>query len=252
VNRASYLIVNADDFGLNEGVNRGIIESHERGIVTSASLMVRQPAAEEAARYARTNRRLAIGLHVDLGEWTHDGDRWEFTHKVVDPDDPAAVRSELARQLARFGKLVGRAPTHLDSHQHAHRSEPARSILLRAAQAMHVPLRHFSRRVRYCGNFYGQGNGGEPRSEAITAAALIRLIRALPTGMTELTCHPGDDVNLASGYRLERRDEVAALTDPSVAAALRESGVLLRSFATAPLGAKPWTFHLKHLISRHF
>ncbi len=48
-----YLIVNADDFGLSEGVNRGIIRAHEQGIVTSASLMVRGAAAAEAARYAR-------------------------------------------------------------------------------------------------------------------------------------------------------------------------------------------------------
>ena len=49
VNPARHLIVNADDFGYSRGVNRGIIEAHERGIVTSASLMVKQPASEEAA-----------------------------------------------------------------------------------------------------------------------------------------------------------------------------------------------------------
>ena len=46
------VIINADDFGLSAGINRGIIEAHERGIVTSASLMVRWPAAE----YARAHR----------------------------------------------------------------------------------------------------------------------------------------------------------------------------------------------------
>ena len=43
------LVVNADDFGQSEGVNRGIIEAHTNGIVTSASLMVRWPAAREAS-----------------------------------------------------------------------------------------------------------------------------------------------------------------------------------------------------------
>jgi len=47
------LIVNADDFGQSPGINRGIMEAHERGIVTSVSLMVRWPAAVEAAAYAR-------------------------------------------------------------------------------------------------------------------------------------------------------------------------------------------------------
>ncbi|MGA2658858.1 MAG: ChbG/HpnK family deacetylase, partial [Verrucomicrobiota bacterium] len=53
------LIVNADDFGLDPGVNRGIIKSHEYGIVTSASLMVRWPAAAEAAAYAREHPELS-------------------------------------------------------------------------------------------------------------------------------------------------------------------------------------------------
>jgi predicted glycoside hydrolase/deacetylase ChbG (UPF0249 family) len=46
---AKYLIVNADDFGQSAGINRGIIAAHEQGMVTSASLMVRWPAAHEAA-----------------------------------------------------------------------------------------------------------------------------------------------------------------------------------------------------------
>ena len=50
-----YLIVNADDFGLSPGVNRGVVQAHERGIVTSASLMVRQPAAGAAAACARAH-----------------------------------------------------------------------------------------------------------------------------------------------------------------------------------------------------
>jgi predicted glycoside hydrolase/deacetylase ChbG (UPF0249 family) len=246
-----FLIVNADDFGLSGGVNRGIIESHERGIVTSASLMVRQPAADEAARYARRNRKLSVGLHVDLGEWTvGDDGRWNFTNQVVDVADAAAVRREFLAQLARFRKLLGRDPTHLDSHQHAHRDEPARSILLRAAQGMRIPLRHLSRRVRYCGEFYGQDTAGSPRHDRITAAALIQILRGVKPGITELACHPGDDVNLASGYRLERREEVSALNDPAVREAIRENGILLRCFATVPLGRESeWIIRLKRLFS---
>jgi predicted glycoside hydrolase/deacetylase ChbG (UPF0249 family) len=249
-----YLIVNADDFGLSVGTNYGIIDAHERGIVTSASLMVRQAAAEDAARYARTNRKLAVGLHVDLGESTvgEDG-KWKSLYHLVDVRDAKAVRKEVVTQLARFRKLVGRDPTHLDSHQHAHRDEPARTILLRAAQAMQIPLRHFSRRVRYCGDFYGQDVDGVLRHDAISAAALIRILDRLTSGITELACHPGDDVNLASRYRLERRLEVTALTDPAVVAALRGKGIHLRSFDTVPLGRpRDWVRQLKSLISGQF
>jgi predicted glycoside hydrolase/deacetylase ChbG (UPF0249 family) len=52
-------------------VNRGIIEAREEGLVTSASLMVRWPAAVAAAAYARGHPDLGLGLHLDLGEWAH-------------------------------------------------------------------------------------------------------------------------------------------------------------------------------------
>src|SRR5262245_21490417 len=97
-----YLIVNADDFGLSPGVNRGITEAHENGIVTSASLMVRWPAAAEAAAYARVHQELSVGLHLDLGEWTYrDGD-WACVYQVVQQHDSGAVAKEAERQLAEF------------------------------------------------------------------------------------------------------------------------------------------------------
>src|SRR5262249_16709084 len=120
------LIVNADDFGQSPGVNRGVIAAHERGIVTSASLMVRWPAAAEAAAYARTHPDLGLGLHLDLGEWTYREGSWVARYLVAVPDDARAVSDEVGRQLAAFRSLVGRDPTHLDSHQHVHREDPVR------------------------------------------------------------------------------------------------------------------------------
>ena len=49
MNANKKLIVNADDFGQSPGINKGIIKAREKGIVTSASLLVRYPAAVEAA-----------------------------------------------------------------------------------------------------------------------------------------------------------------------------------------------------------
>lgn len=60
-----YLIVNADDFGGDDGTTRGIIAAHDRGIVTSASLMVNMPGATLAVRLAREHPNLSLGLHVN-------------------------------------------------------------------------------------------------------------------------------------------------------------------------------------------
>src|SRR4051812_18888854 len=117
------LIVNADDFGLSDGVNEGIVRAHEDGIVTSASLMVRWPAAEKAAAYGRRGG-LAMGLHVDLGEWVYSEGSWSARYEVLEEESEALVAREVEYQLERFERLVGRPPTHLDSHQHVHRNDP--------------------------------------------------------------------------------------------------------------------------------
>lgn len=225
-----YLIVNADDFGQSQSVNLGIIAAHERGIVTSASLMVRWPAATEAAAYSREQPRFSLGLHFDLGEWVCRDGNWVPLYEVVPTDDRAAVAEELARQLDLFRQLMGKNPTHLDSHQHAHRSEPARSLLIEAARRLAVPLRLRSREVTYCGDFYGQMGTGEPYPEGISLAQLLKILAALPPGVTELGCHPGLGNEIDTMYRAERAAELKVLCDPRVRAAIVEEGITLCSF----------------------
>jgi len=155
-----FVIVNADDFGLTGGVNRGIIEAHERGIVTSASLMVRYPGASGAAEYARAHPKLSVGLHFDVAEWRYLEGEWKPAYRVVDAADFEAVGAEFGRQLALFESLVGRVPTHVDSHQHVHQSEPSRTLLLTQADRLGIPLRGCVSTIKHCGSFYGQTAGG--------------------------------------------------------------------------------------------
>lgn len=224
------LIVNADDFGQSAGVTRGIIEAHEHGIVTSASLMVCWPAAAEAAAYARARPGLSVGLHVDLGEWICRTGEWARLYSRVDPGDAAAVEGEVRGQLERYRDLVGRSPTHLDSHQHVHRAEPVRSIVMRLAGELQVPVRHFTPAVRHCGEFYGQTAKGEPLPDFIGVPALAALLRRLPDGVTELACHPGYADDLESMYGEERRIELQSLCAGEIRAVLAEAEIQLISF----------------------
>ena len=226
------LIVNADDFGLSAGVNAGVARTHEEGILTSASLMVRQPAAEEAAAYARATPALGVGLHVDLGEWVQQDGTWTAVYEVVPIEgDPEAVEAELQSQLARFRALTGREPTHLDSHQHVHKWESVRGVFRRLATQLDVPLRHHLGGVVYCGDLYGHDEHGLPIPEAISPAALMEIIGSLGPGVTELACHPGIGADTGSPYGREREQEVEVLCDPGIAEALRREGIALRSFA---------------------
>jgi predicted glycoside hydrolase/deacetylase ChbG (UPF0249 family) len=226
----TFLIVNADDFGQSPGVNLGIIEAHERGIVTSTSLMVRWPAATEAAGYARAHPELSVGLHLDFGEWICRDGEWSRLYQVIEEADPAAVSAEVGRQLEAFRDLTGRDPSHIDSHQHAHRNEPARSIVLGTARRLGAPVRHFCETVRYCGEFYGQDDAGTPYHEGIGVEGLVDLLRRLGPGCHELGCHPGRGDDLETMYRDERALEVATLCDPRVRASLASLGIALRSF----------------------
>jgi predicted glycoside hydrolase/deacetylase ChbG (UPF0249 family) len=230
VDGKKYLIVNADDFGQSPGVNRGIIEAHERGIVTSASLMVRWPAAAEAAAYSRFQPKLSVGLHMDLGEWRYSGGAWVPLYEVAPVNDVEAVRREVAAQLAAFRRLTERDPSHLDSHQHVHQREPVHSIMAEVAQKLGVSLRQSSPEVNYCGDFYGQTAEGFPIPDRITVDGLTRILARMPTGCTELGCHPGFATDLDTMYRDERAQEVKVLCDPRVREAIGAMDVELCSF----------------------
>jgi predicted glycoside hydrolase/deacetylase ChbG (UPF0249 family) len=229
-----YVIVNADDFGQSPGINRGIVTAHEHGIVTSASLMVRWPAATAAGAYARAHPQLSVGLHLDLGEWVCREGRWLPAYEVVATEDAAAVATEVDRQLAAFRDIVGRDPTHIDSHQHAHLEEPVRSIVLAVGRRLHVPVRRCDAVIRYCGDFYGQTDEGDPCPEILSMAGLLRVLNGLSPGVTELGCHPGDASDLDTMYRDERLLEIRVLCDPRVRAALPSLGLQLCAYSNLP------------------
>jgi predicted glycoside hydrolase/deacetylase ChbG (UPF0249 family) len=231
--QTKYLIVNADDFGQSNGINLGIMEAFENGIVTSASLMVRWPCAEAAAHYAREHPKLSVGLHVDLGEWAHRQGQWIPLYEVVPQDNSAAVIEEVHRQLARFCNLMGREPSHIDSHQHVHRTDPLRSVLTEIARTISVPLRLYSN-VHYCGGFYGQTADGAPLSDHISAKALKNLMTELVPGTTELGCHPAKIVDFDGMYTTERLQELTVLCDHQTRDFLAQNGIELASFNSVP------------------
>ncbi len=217
-----YLIVNGDDFGASPGVNRGILEAHGRGILTSASLMVDMPGSREAARLAREAPELSVGLHVNL--------RDEGGDPLVDLDDPEGCRAELDRQATRFHELLGRLPTHIDSHHNAQRRPGLRPLFIDLARRHARPLREHSP-ARYFSSFYAQW-GGETHLEQVSVEALSRMLRdEIGDGVTELGCHPGyEDPGCRSGYSVEREAELRTLCDPAVRETLAELGFRLIGF----------------------
>jgi chitin disaccharide deacetylase len=225
-----YLIVNADDFGMTIGINSGVIEAHSRGIVTSASLMVRREHAAGAAKLAAQYPRLGLGLHIDLVEWEPVGGINRENYRRVDLDDAADVTREIEQQLAMFVSLTGRQPDHLDSHQHVHLSGAPKHESMRLARSLKVPLRNLDSAVAFCGGFYGQQGLAKPYAEGISVANFLHLVDLMQDGWTELMCHPGHAHDVQSVYAAEREAELVTLCEPKLRAALRERDIELCSF----------------------
>jgi predicted glycoside hydrolase/deacetylase ChbG (UPF0249 family) len=209
-----WLIVTADDFGMSAGINRGIVEAHREGILTSTSLLVDRPASEEATALGRACPTLSIGLHLELS-----------------PNAAERIAAEVDAQLTRFIALVGGPPTHVDSHHDSHRDPRVLPHLLTWARDTGVPVRGYCG-VRHLAQFYGQW-GGETHVEQIAVGGLLRLLDDhVREGVTELTCHPGyAEPGLGSSYAAEREVEVRTLCDPRVRQAIHEKGIRLIGFA---------------------
>ena len=248
------LIVNADDLGWTEGVNDGIFEAHLGGVVSSATLMVNAPgAAHAAAALARPELAgLGVGLHVQL---TGGGSPTLPPHEIASlvdecgrlprrPDGLAGARAdevlaEAEAQLARFEELVGRSPTHVDTHHHAHREVlPVLQAITTLAVSAGLPERQASTEMR---DAFREGDIATPDffidsffAERVTHGHFAELVDGLGTGVTEIMCHPGRtdaELERTSTYTAERERELEILTAPGWRARLSAEDVRLASYA---------------------
>src|SRR5208283_3177132 len=149
------LIVNADDFGLTAGVNRGIVEAHNGGVVSSATLMANGSAFEDAVAAARSAPNLSVGCHVVLVDGTPvsppDAVNTLLAIRSARPDrfysnlsafaaramlggfDRDQLVAEITAQIRKI-QSTGLRVTHLDTHKHAHIFPEILAALLRAAR----------------------------------------------------------------------------------------------------------------------
>jgi predicted glycoside hydrolase/deacetylase ChbG (UPF0249 family) len=246
------LIVNADDFGRTPGVNEGTLEAYVMGIVTSATVMILEGAAEDGLRLARAVApELGLGLHFAItggGACASPPDtvpglapQGRFVRNVEDlpdriPEDE--VRRELEAQLALFQERAGKPPTHLDSHHHSALHVSVAPVFAAVAKERGLPVRASNNRAHaqllqeqvripdyFLESFYGSG---------ATVANLQFILGHLREGVTELMCHPGhaDDALIeGSTYAREREQEIAALCDPAVREMLAAEGIELIKFS---------------------
>jgi len=150
------LIVNADDFGLTENVNRGILDSHREGIVTSTTLLANGMAFESAVAAGKRFHRLGIGVHLNLTEGKPVADARHIP-TLVDRGGrlhlaPARLWAGIAlgqvslsdievELRAQVSKVIraGIRPTHFDGHKHVHVLPGVSEIVIRLAREFRIP-----------------------------------------------------------------------------------------------------------------
>jgi len=260
---AKLLILHADDLGVAHSVDVASLDALERGVISSASVMMPTPWVTEVAAWARAHPDHDLGLHLTLtSEW--ESYRWGTVapasevptlldsvgtlardeQSVAQRAAPAQVERELRAQVER-ALALGLRPTHLDSHMGALFITPALyATLIRIARAYHLPF------LAARGPDGSLPEGVRPDRDVvlntvITAGAevpsegwkafYLDAVRALKPGLTEMIVHLGhDDAELqavmvnhpAWGAAWRQRDD-DVLRSPEFRQALKDNGVVL-------------------------
>ena len=273
------LIINADDFGLTPGVNRGILEAAREGIVTSASVMVSAPYVTQALdQLAKANVPLSLGLHVVLnGELPTFSKSPRFTSSTGylplskwdasdEEDFLREMRYEMQSQFKAFEQLTGVKPDHMDSHHNICFKHPLlKRITLELLEDYKIPIRDPAKT-----NWLSVAKGSkidDPllaelqnsnvrvartlrdfRGSGATIENLCHMLRSIPeTGIHELMCHAGyvdDELNRISSYNSLREVELNILRMPEVKSVIKEEKIHLTTYAAAySLPSRQVSFH---------
>ncbi|WGV98929.1 chitin disaccharide deacetylase [Vibrio sp. YMD68] len=239
------VIFNADDFGLTEGVNNGIVESHRNGVVNSTTMMVGVASEEHALTLSREYPNLKVGLHLRFtmgapltnhaclyGEDGHFPGLDTFWDKQ--DFETNAVHDEVVAQVEYFLSM-GLSLSHIDSHHHAHSHPQIGPVVEKVAKLYGVPVRGFGGmgieidgcRYLFTDKFYGD--------QVDLDTLIVHLLSLKGTyDLVEVMCHPAivdDALEQVSSYREPRHKELTILTDPRLKERLLTRGIKITDYS---------------------
>ena len=207
-----YLIINADDFGYSHSINKGIIEGHINGIITSTTVLVDGIAADEA-KNLKAFPKLSVGLH--------------FYPK---PDED--LETEFKRQLELFESIVGHKPDSIDTHKSLPSDKKNMEMMLsRYSNEQNTPVRRLGN-VKFINSFFGlnvDGTGSLDETR-VTVQGLKSAIDEATDNFNEIMTHSGycDDYLLSKiSYNVTREKELKSILDPSIKPYIGSKGLKL-------------------------
>ncbi|WP_413374825.1 chitin disaccharide deacetylase [Alkalihalobacillus sp. 1P02AB] len=223
------LIVNADDFGLSEAVNLGIIDAFQNGVVRSTSLMMNGCALEDAICKSKENPALKIGVHLTLtsgkpllktGSSLVDANgNFKLTSRYSEQNvevELSEIEKEWSAQIETFCTLFEQLPHHLDSHHHIHGWEKLIPVVQRLSDKYQLPFRNVGvikhlpvqkRTDFFTDQFYGEG---------VNPGFFKSLPDLFKNFSLEVMCHPAyidERLRQLSSYVEMREKELAILKE---------------------------------------
>ncbi|MEX0933684.1 MAG: ChbG/HpnK family deacetylase [Candidatus Paceibacterota bacterium] len=196
------VIINADDFGYSSSINRGILEAIKNDVVTSTSVMVYGRAVDEVTELSDIED-ISVGLHVHMEK------------TILNPQE------EFEKQVEMFIRLLGKAPDHIDVHK-PRSSDMSQLIplLKKYSKDYKVPVRELNH-AESIKDFFGINvkNENGVDQERVSVESLLRILRELKEGVSEIMTHAGysdDELRGMSSYNDTREIELQTLTDKRV------------------------------------
>lgn len=264
------LIVNADDFGLTKKVNDGIINAHNHGIVTSASIVANGEAFDHAVSLCTQHPDLTIGIHLvfveekpvspmlevssllDKNNKLYKNYKKFFKYLLLGKIKLLEIEKESRAQIEKI-LAAGINISHIDSHQHIHLYPTILAKVIKIAKEYHIEwIRNsfensFPSSLTQCGlSFFAKRAKqkivdshisttdyffGSRYSGCLTENRLLTILSKIPFGLSEIMCHPGEQENLYEHWHFNWEQEKSALISPAVKNQITKEKIELTSYA---------------------
>jgi chitin disaccharide deacetylase len=229
---AKYVIITADDFNLTRGTERGILECFDNGPVKSTSVFMTLPVSSSVVKKLKKRTFLGKGLHLSLthGESVSRRTQRRFKKQpfhILKALPVRPIQEEFEAQILKFFKVFKHLPAHLDTHHHIHVFPNVYKAVLALAEKHKIPFRRVNQCTKLlCHNlsrrkiFLTQDLYMDMTpKDHWTEKKLIRYLKHLRPGITEIMVHPGyadKKLKAISGFCKEREYERKALLSSRV------------------------------------
>ena len=241
-NKMKNIIINCDDFGMTEGVSRGIVEAITNGVASSTTVMTCVSDGFLDCKRELAGLDASVGLHLQLtsgipclgpekvGTLIGEDGLFHANKNEVLSADPKEIMAEWLAQYERFTEL-GFRPTHLDSHHHIHKKSNVLPAFMELSEKLNLPYRILkSKCMRHlCGECGAVVCSTAFYNDNLCVETLLAAISQYGDGeVVEVMCHPGycdDELREKSSYADKRQVELDILTSDESRIELEKRGI---------------------------